>query len=193
MIMKKLIFNILYVGILSVSLFSCLDDPEISPGLRGAGAPVFEDTSPVLGEKTASSVTISSKIIKENGSKITERGFYYGTNPYPLPENGGQEKNDETDNVGIGPYEIIIHGLINDTTYYFLPYAKNSIGTGYGKVLSVKTNQGYGNIETLPPNGILASAFITGIRVNEDGESSIERKGIYLYTRTDSTDRKSVV
>ena len=182
--MKKVLFKILSASFLIVSLFSCIKDPEVSPGVRGADVPVFEGGATISGKKTASSVEMSAKITMENGSKITERGFYYGTEPIPTPENGGEKEMDESGDVGIGSYTLTIDGLTNDTTYYFLPYAINGEGTGYGDILSVNTNPGLGIVMTIEPYDGLASSFKAGAELISEGEGNSDNItiGIYLYT-----------
>ena len=184
--MKKILFNILSVSFLLTSLFGCVEYPDISPGVKGAGVPVFErgDAIPP-DERTASSVTVSAKITMENGSKITERGFYYGTNPLPTSEDGVAL---DEGGVGIGSYSVKIENLINDTTYYFIPYAINSEGTGFGEVISGKTNPGLGEIMTVKPFDVLAATFRAGaeiISLGEGGEDKIT-VGIYLYSAMSS-------
>ena len=184
--MKKVLFNILSVSLLIIFLFSCIEDPEVSPGVRGARIPVFEGGTTISGGKTANSVEISAKIAMEYGSKITERGFYYGLSNPPNPGNGGKTVKD--DGLGIGSYSKTIEGLINDTTYYFLPYAINDIGAGYGDILSVRTNHGLGSVTTIKPYDEHASSFKAGFIVISEGEGDSDKitKGIYLYTNINS-------
>ena len=185
--MKKILFNILSVGFFTISLLGCIENPIIEPGVRGASVPVFEGNATIEGDARANSVTVSANIAKENGFKITERGFYYGTNSWPTLENGGQEIPD-TSGTGIGSYTITIEGLINDTTYYILPYAKNEKGTGYSEQATpARTTPGVGKVNTIEPYDELASTFIAGIEIESEGEGEINAKGIYLYTNIDST------
>ena len=69
-----------------------------------------------------------------SSSAITERGFYYGTNPEPA----------ETDNKvvlenGVGYITKALVDLTPNTTYYVKAYATNSEGTSYSEVVSFTT------------------------------------------------------
>ena len=74
------------------------------------------------------------KTYVSSSAAITERGFYYGTNPEPA----------ETDNKVVSENEVgyIGNALINltpNTTYYIKSYATNSEGTSYSEVVSFTT------------------------------------------------------
>ena len=182
--MKKILFAISAI-FLAVSFYSCLEDPDVTPGIVGAGVPVFEENSAEKG-KTANSITAYAKVVAENGSKIKARGFYYGTSPSPKKENGGKIAPD-TVGIGVGEYTVVISGLDNDKIYYIIPYAENEIGIAYGTEFSVSTTPGLGSVENVKPDGIYASSAIVGVKINSEGEGRIERKGYYLYTsKTDS-------
>ena len=67
-------------------------------------------------------------------AEITERGFYYGTNPEPT----------ETDNKvvlenGVGYITKALVDLTPNATYYVKSYATNSEGTSYSEVVSFTT------------------------------------------------------
>ena len=183
--MKKVLFNISYVSFLIITLFSCTDDPTINPGVKGAGVPVFKDNSTKIdrSKTTANSVTIEAEIIMENGSKIIERGFYYGTSPNPGPDNG---KVATDTGVDIGVYEMTISDLTNGVTYYFRPYAKNSTegAVGYGTESSEPTNTGIGKVENIELYDEYASAFKAKINIVSKGEGNPDNVnvGFYLYT-----------
>ena len=89
---------------------------------------------------TASVVEFSdiTAIIKtyatDGGAEITERGFYWGTNPNPS----------ETDNKfvlenTVGNNTNTLLNLTPNTTYYVKAYATNSEGTSYSEVVSFTT------------------------------------------------------
>ena len=187
--MKKVLFNILSVSFLIITFFSCTDDPTINPGVKGAKVPEFKENSTTVAESktTANSVTISAEITKENGSKIIERGFFYGTSPNPSQENGSDVVKDT--GVGIGIYEMTISGLTNDVTYYFVPYAKNSVdGAGYGVQRSVKTNRGIGNVDKIDLYDERASSVKAKFEIKSIGEGNPDnvKVGLYLYTDLDA-------
>ena len=70
----------------------------------------------------------------DGGSEITERGFYWGTNPDPS----------ETDNKVVLENETawitnVFINLTPNTTYYVKAYATNAAGTSYSEVISFTT------------------------------------------------------
>lgn len=78
--------------------------------------------------------SIIKTYVASPGAEITERGFYYGTNPEPA----------ETDNKVVLENEVgyISNALIDltaNTTYYVKSYATNSEGTSYSEVVSFTT------------------------------------------------------
>ena len=196
--MKKVLLNILYVSFLITSLFSCIEDPSISPGVKGADVPVFEGGAKLESDRTtAYSVTVTATITSTNGSKIESRGFCWGKNPSPTKENGGAEVPDMSGDVGIGTYTLTINGLENGEGYYIIPYADNSEGRKYGSpALFVSTNLGLGEVITIEPtlSEKRASEFKAGAEIKEEGEAKIDSIGIYLYLREDSAaiDTKTV-
>ena len=177
--MKKILF-ILSVVFLAISLNSCIEDPKITPGVVGAGAPVFEG-GVKNGGITANSITVSATISKENGSKIYERGFYYGTTPDPkedAPDIGGS---------GIGEYTVIIGDLDNNVEYYIVPYARNSSGESLGEKIMLPTNPGLGQASTIIKEEYTrAASVLVGAGIVSEGECKIIDFGVYLYTNKDS-------
>ncbi|MDR2774046.1 MAG: hypothetical protein LBC19_04760, partial [Tannerella sp.] len=122
--MKKLSDILTFVFF--IFLFSgCIEDSKIDTGVIGAGKPAFNGGA-TLKSKTASSIEVTAEILKENGAKITERGFCYGTSSSPARENGAVIP---AEGVGIGEYTLKIEGLKHNTEYYIRPYAENSQGT----------------------------------------------------------------
>ncbi|MBR5214990.1 MAG: hypothetical protein IKV80_02065 [Bacteroidales bacterium] len=79
-------------------------------------------------------LTAIIKTFVSSSSAITERGFYYGTNPEPA----------DTDNKVVLENEVgyktnVLLGLIPNTTYYVKAYAVNESGTSYSEVASFTT------------------------------------------------------
>ncbi|MDR1115144.1 MAG: hypothetical protein LBL33_03160, partial [Tannerella sp.] len=85
--MKKLLSTNVLTAIFFMLLFSgCIEDLK-GPGINGAGKPVFKGGASSK-SRTASTIEVMAEILQENGSKITERGFCYGTSPSPTLESG---------------------------------------------------------------------------------------------------------
>ena len=80
-------------------------------------------------------LTAIIKTFVSSSSAITERGFYYGTNPEPSEADNevvlGSENGYETTNT--------LLYLTPNTTYYIKAYATNSEGTSYSEVVSFTT------------------------------------------------------
>lgn len=78
--------------------------------------------------------TIVKTYATDGGGQITERGFYWGTNPNPS----------EADNKVVLENEVgykagAMMNLTPNTTYYVKAYATNSEGTSYSEVVSFTT------------------------------------------------------
>ena len=83
----------------------------------------------------SSSATISGAVISVGGSAI-DGGVCWSTNPTPTTSD-----NVTIDASGVMSFLTTLSGLTPNTTYYYAAYATNSIGTGYGDILSFKTGQ----------------------------------------------------
>ena len=151
----------------------------------GAKVPEFEKAAESVSQK-ATSVRVFAILGKENGEKITERGFVYSTSPSPTLENGNKVFDT---GIGIGRYELSIDDLDNNTTYYIRSYAINKIGTGYGTPdLSIVTNEGLATVLTLEPDStkIRATSAEAGGKLTNIGEDVITKIGVYVFETKNS-------
>ena len=95
----------------------------------------IETPGVIISEVKCTDVTaIIKTYASDGGAAITERGFYYGTNPEPA----------ETDNKVVIENEVgyisnTLLDLTPNTTYYVKAYATNSEGTSYSEVVSFTT------------------------------------------------------
>jgi hypothetical protein len=82
---------------------------------------------------TSSSVNLSGIVLKNNGLAVIETGFLWGTDPNPenkvVAPTGSDGRN----------FSYPLSGLKGGTSYNIKAYASNSVGTGYGKVISFNT------------------------------------------------------
>ena len=85
------------------------------------------------------SATISGNVADDGGQSVTEKGFYYSTNN--TPQTSGTKI--MVSEAGIGSYSTSLTNLVTNTTYYFIAYAKNNMGTSFGSVISFKTADAY--------------------------------------------------
>ena len=107
------------------STFKTAQDPGVPTVNTGtAGAP---------GETT---VTITGSQVTLDGTQtVTERGIVYSsTNEDPTISNSKTASGS-----GLGTYNTNLTALAPETTYYARAYATNSLGTGYGSVVTFKT------------------------------------------------------
>ena len=188
--MKRLLYIILLASLMT-GFYGCINDPKLTfeGEVIGAGNPVFNNDKELEKEvgKTATTVTVKADLVKENGYKVTERGFIYGLKEEPSLENGGTKLPDP-EGVGLGVYTMTIEGLTNNKTYHIRGYAENKHGIGYGPNISVWTNEGIAQVVTLPPNSddIRSTSAIIGGEVEVIGEGDICQLGFYVYEKDNS-------
>jgi len=87
--------------------------------------------SPITNNFASSGGSITS----DGGAVVTSRGVCWNTSQNPTTSN-----NSTINGSGIGVYESSLTGLKANTTYYLRAYAINSVGTGYGNVISFTTS-----------------------------------------------------
>ncbi len=90
-------------------------------------------TSDITG-LTDTSAKSGGIIISDEGAAITAKGVCWDTTTNPTISN-----NFTSDGTGSGNFTSTIKGLIANTTYYVRAYATNSVGTGYGNIITFKT------------------------------------------------------
>lgn len=78
--------------------------------------------------------TLTGEIASDGGEAVLEKGFFLGTDPDPI--NSGTQYLSEGE---AEPFSRDVTGLIPETTYYFIAYATNHKGTGYGEIRSFST------------------------------------------------------
>ena len=98
------------------------------------------------GNATYSTIEASATINSDGGCTVTSRGIQYSTDASFTTINGSVT----APSGGIGQYYLTITGLTCGTTYYFRPWATNSVGTYYANSLigsgcTTQTNN-YSNI-----------------------------------------------
>ena len=106
--------------------FTTLQDPSAPTVLTGTYANVDEVTADVNG----STVTL-------NGTQtVTERGIVISST---TDDPTIADRKVIAGTAGMGSYDVSIDALEPETTYYARAYATNSLGTGYGSVVSFTT------------------------------------------------------
>jgi len=78
--------------------------------------------------------TCGGNITNDGGKVVTERGICWSTGQTPTINDNKKVSGD-----GSGSFSCTISGLSEVTTYYYCAYATNSVGTGYGSIISFTT------------------------------------------------------
>lgn len=133
---------------------------------------------------SSTSVSIPCIVSSDGGATVTARGVCYGITSNPTVTGNSHTSN----GTGTGAFTSDITDLAPVTTFYFRPYATNSVGTAYG-------NQ---TIVTMPPAGppIVTTAAVTSIaqttatgggNVTSANGSAITARGVCWNTSTNPT------
>jgi uncharacterized protein (TIGR02145 family) len=94
-------------------------------------------TTVAISEVTTTSAVTGGNITSDFGSLVSEKGICWSTSHNPTTSGNKIISNSQT-----GNYSVNITGLTPNSTYYIRAYATNSIGTGYGSELILKTFTG---------------------------------------------------
>jgi hypothetical protein len=122
---------------------------------------------------TSSSASIESNILSDGGAAITQRGVCWGINQNPTITN------DLTiDGSGIGLFNSVINGILQNFTYYVRAYAINANGIYYGNEISFSTLNGLPIVMTQAYTDLKATSVNASGSVFNDGGSQITSKGI---------------
>ncbi|MBP6754679.1 MAG: DUF1566 domain-containing protein [Bacteroidia bacterium] len=156
---------------------------EISFITKEATIPILTSTT-VPGFITQTSAVSGGTILVGGKTSITAKGVCWSTtNSTPTIANSKT-----INGTGSGSFSSILSNLIPNTTYYIRAYATNSLGTGYGNVLTFKTI-----IVTLPTgidiyqfSSITKTSATCGGTITTDGGSPITAKGV-CWSTTNST------
>ena len=129
------------------------------------------------------SADTGGNVISNQGSIVTEKGVCWSTSSNPTILDSHI-----IDISGLDPYSIIVTGLIPAETYYICAYATNSVGTGYGSVLSFTTlnvaTHGtvkgvvYNSIDLAPISGAIVT-ITNGLEIIPPTTSDID--GNYIF------------
>ena len=137
-----------------------------------SGLPVVKTDS-----VTANSVSITGygNVINDAGYNITARGVCYSTsNSTPTVADSYT-----TTGIGVGSFSTAVTDVTVSTTYYVRAYATNSIGTGYGQVVTITTGDGLPVVETTNVGeNVTASTALSGGHVLDDGGFAVTARGV---------------
>ena len=110
---------------------------------------------------------LRGRILTDGGSSVTNKGFYYGTDPDPVSGGTRCYVTDEGDDL-----VYLLENLRVETTYYYCAYAENANGMAYGEVMSFTTAGHYTvpTVTTAPVTEIAqTTATFTGSVVADGG------------------------
>jgi uncharacterized protein (TIGR02145 family) len=80
------------------------------------------------------SIGLTTSLLNDGKSPLTEVGFYWGTNPTPTSKDSSRIVTAVN-----GKYDITIKNLQPDKQYFFRAYAKNAFGISYTKTVNFYT------------------------------------------------------
>lgn len=183
--LKSTYYTLITLFLLSLS--SCLSDPDLPSEMINAKVPDIK-TLQVDGQ-TATTITLTAEVQKENGSSVTDYGVYWSKTT-PIDINTAESI---SAGQGKGKFTVTIEGLTNNTTYYIAPYAKNNKGIGLGETEKVVTSLGLGTVTTLNPQNLKAvSADLGGLIIGR-GEGEIKRRGVYLSKKPNAAQPDTIL
>ncbi len=130
---------------------------------------------------TGNSATGGGNVTGTGGAEVTVRGIVFGTSTPTVADNK------TTDGKGTGAYTSSLTGLKGNTTYYVRAYATNSAGTGYGPVVSFKTQIDLPVVTTTAVTGITKTSAVSGGSVTYDGGGTVIARGIVWGTGANPT------
>jgi len=142
---KPHIISLSIVSLLALT-FSCKKEaPDVIPTLTTSAITNIIETN----------ATSGGRITSDGGASIISLGVCWSTNQTPTIANS---KTVET--LGKRIFSSSIFGLTPNTTYYVRAYATNSVGTGYGNVISFTSQSGiifnpgltYGSVKDIDGN-----------------------------------------
>ncbi len=142
---------------------------------------------PIVATATANNIketsaTLGGEVTGDGGESITDRGIYYSTSSDP-----GNNETKVNLGVGLGVFSTEITGLAGDTEYYYTAYASNSIGTGFGAILSFTTGQSIvkPTVTTTVASEVSETSATIGGNVTSQGGAPVTERGIFYGTSSD--------
>ena len=118
------------------------------------------------------SATLGGNVSDYGNSTMTDYGVYYSTNSSLSSGNAttiGNQYQTGTSQASTGAFSSLVTGLLPNTTYYYIAYATNSAGTGWGTVQSFTTTNSNDRIviRAQLPSSLYQENAIDGIHWKE--------------------------
>ena len=102
---------------------------SVLAGCKKEKAPIVSTIE--VSDITGNNAISGGDVVDVGSSPIINRGVCWSTGALPTISN-----NTTSDGAGIGAFSSILTNLKSDEVYYVRAYATNSVGTGYGEVVS---------------------------------------------------------
>ena len=169
----------LWMVLLAVFAFGCIEDPEFGTDVRDASVPevitLIDDEHPI--KQLATSIIFQAEVTHAGGVPVERYGVCWGTTSNPVVESGDTS----VCGSGTGEFTAIAKNLKPNTLYYIRPYATNSVGTSYGDEFQKNTTKGLGVMRTFVIDSLIrAESAVVGGNILDPGEGEILERGVYL-------------
>lgn len=173
-VMRVSVANPFVYCILIVCVICCKKKDTAEPS-----APLV--TTVGLTSITDSSVKAGGRITSTGNEEITATGFCWSTlttEPTIVDDTSLSATTSST-------FVLELNNLDPTTTYYIRAYAINSLGTGYGEVLSFNTINASPKIESVKANGhTIVDSILTASYVYSDFENDPDSASVYQWYST---------
>lgn len=127
---------------------------------------------------TSNSAVLSGKVVTDNGSPITQRGFVWlqgegtpTTSSHKLTVEGTT-----------GDFTADMTGLEPNKKYSFRAYAINSMGTSYGDIMTFVTIAGLPSLSVTRVTDIATTSAVLSCSVTSHGGATVSEVGFYYST-----------
>jgi hypothetical protein len=172
-----------YVRAYSINSFGVGYGTQVSFTTLGQSSiPTVTTTAPSA--ITLTTATSGGNVTNENNASVTSRGVVWSTSPDPTISLTTKTNN----GIGAGSFTSSLTNLSPGTTYYIRAYATNSIGTGYGSVLTFTTTSSEPIVSsTSNVTSITQTSAVSGGSITSDNGSSITNRGVVWSTSQNPT------
>ena len=140
-------------------------------------------TTAAISNITTISATSGGKITDDGSGSLIEQGVCWSTT-----ENPTVIDSKTSDGVSSSGFISNLSVLTPNTTYFVRAYATNNVGTGYGNLVTFKTNQILvAQMTTTAIGSITSETAVSGGNISDDGGGSISVRGLCWGTTTNPT------
>lgn len=127
---------------------------------------------------TQTGATSGGNVTSAGGGAVSARGVIWSTSPNPTVNLTTKTSN----GTGTGVFSSTLTGLLPSTTYYYIAYATNTAGTGYGNQLTLTTQANPPTVTTTTVSSITLTSAVSGGSITSDGGSPVLSKGVVWST-----------